>query len=395
MTEIVVERLDTVPLERQRGELVERKGLGHPDTMCDLLAEAMSQALCRAYLAEAGRVLHYNIENAFLVAGTSEPAFGGGRAGRPLRFVYGDSATAEVDGRRIPVEEIVEDAGRRWFREWFPHVDPEQHVRFESELRPGSVQLGDLFARERLGSNDTAVGSGYAPLTETERIVLLTEEHVNSPAFKERYPQTGQDVKVSGARIGRALTLVLSLAFVDAEVPDEAAYFASKNEISIELVRFAESHARTIESVDVRINTLDEPGRGVSGVYLTVLGTSADGADGGQIGRGNRPSGVNAFGRPLATAAVAGKNPVANVGKIYNLFAGELARVVHERVEGLEEVHVSLASAIGRPIDEPLAVIVRAVPGGADDEIARLVESELAGIDAFVERLVHDPPRVC
>jgi S-adenosylmethionine synthetase len=31
-------------------ELVERKGLGHPDSMCDAIMEAISVALCRTYV---------------------------------------------------------------------------------------------------------------------------------------------------------------------------------------------------------------------------------------------------------------------------------------------------------------------------------------------------------
>src|SRR5436190_16857511 len=92
-----------VPVAEAPVELVERKGLGHPDTIADLLAEAMSQALCAHYLAEAGRVLHYNVENGFLIAGSSTPAFGGGVVEEPIRFVYGDSATSELGGRRLGV----------------------------------------------------------------------------------------------------------------------------------------------------------------------------------------------------------------------------------------------------------------------------------------------------
>ena len=33
-----------------RVEIVEPKGRGHPDTLCDCAAEALSAALCRAYV---------------------------------------------------------------------------------------------------------------------------------------------------------------------------------------------------------------------------------------------------------------------------------------------------------------------------------------------------------
>jgi len=156
-----------LPLELQPLEMAERKGLGHPDTLCDLMAEAISQALCTEYLRVAGRVLHHNIENAFLVAGRSEPAFGGGRVLGPMRFVYGDHATTDVDGRPLAVDAIAEAAALGVLQQLIPHLDGARHIVFQNELRPGSAQLVALVHAERAGANDTCIGSGFAPLSET------------------------------------------------------------------------------------------------------------------------------------------------------------------------------------------------------------------------------------
>ncbi|MBI2996856.1 MAG: hypothetical protein HYY46_00145, partial [Deltaproteobacteria bacterium] len=43
-------------------EIVERKGLGHPDTICDAIMEAISQSLCQAYLERFGSILHHNCD---------------------------------------------------------------------------------------------------------------------------------------------------------------------------------------------------------------------------------------------------------------------------------------------------------------------------------------------
>jgi S-adenosylmethionine synthetase len=45
-------------------EIVERKGLGHPDTICDLVMERISQALSQAYLQHFGKILHHNCDKA-------------------------------------------------------------------------------------------------------------------------------------------------------------------------------------------------------------------------------------------------------------------------------------------------------------------------------------------
>jgi S-adenosylmethionine synthetase len=111
--------------------------------------------------------------------------------------------------------------------------------------------------------------------------------------------------------------------------------------------------------MQVRFNTLDRPGRGLGGVYLSLLGTSAEDADSGQVGRGNRVNGLIAVGRPLGTEAVAGKNPVSHVGKIYNVLAHRLARTIFLQVYGLKEVYVYLVSRIGTPIDQPQLAAVQ------------------------------------
>ena len=73
MRNILIEALKATPVEEQQVELVERKGTGHPDSICDAIMEEVSIALCRAYLEAFGKILHHNIDKGFLVAGITEP----------------------------------------------------------------------------------------------------------------------------------------------------------------------------------------------------------------------------------------------------------------------------------------------------------------------------------
>jgi S-adenosylmethionine synthetase len=392
---------DDTPVARRPVEIVERKGLGHPDTMCDLAAEEISRALCQLYQKETGAVRHHNIENAFLVAGASTPMFGGGTVHRPMRFIYGDHAVTEVNGLRLPVREVAEEAVRQWLSTYFPSLDPKRHITFQSEIRPGSVQIADLFARTETGSNDTCVGSGFAPLTETEAAVLAVEQFLNSQDFKDIFPQTGQDIKVTAIRRSQFLKVVISLAFIDRHVSSENAYFEAKEAIAEALRTFLAERLNTIAEFDVSINTLDRQGAGSAGVYLTVLGTSADSADGGQIGRGNRANGLISFSRPASSGAVAGKNPVSNVGKIYNLLAHDIARSLIATVDGIEEVHVTLASQIGAALDDPLIAHARILPdpNALTGDLVACAEdvfhNRLSTIDDYVRRLVVEKVPVC
>src|SRR5215471_19882312 len=333
MSSIVIEYLPHIPIGQQQIELVERKGLGHPDSICDAIMEAISIALCRTYLDATGHVLHHNIDKGLLVAGQTTPALGGGTVDAPMRLIVGDRATVEWQGQRFPVGEIAEATARLWLAEHLRFVHPQRHMVFQNAIQPGSPELVDLFARQSIGANDTSAAVGYAPLTETERCVLAAERRLNSPAFKAQFPEAGEDVKVMGYRQGRHLTLTIALAFVDRFIPNARTYFTQKAAIQEDLQRFLTTDLHDLDGVEVHLNMLDRPERGTGGMYLTVLGTSAESGDSGQVGRGNRVNGVLSLNRPMGTEAAAGKNPVRHVGKIYTLLSHQIANHIQTAIE--------------------------------------------------------------
>jgi S-adenosylmethionine synthetase len=401
MPHITIETLHQVPAAARRTEHVERKGLGHPDTICDCVMEAASIALSSCYLDACGRVLHHNLDKGLLVAGQSAPRLGGGAVLKPMRLIFGDRATTEVNGREIAVGEIVEAAAETWLRKNLRFVVPSEHVIYQNEIQPGSPELVDLFARARLTANDTSAAVGYAPLTETEQLVLWAEQYLNSADHKRRFPEVGEDIKVMGFRQDRHLSLTVAAAFVDRFINSSSDYFDRKAAVRDDLQRRLEARLQTLDSLDVAVNTLDDPSRGAGGMYLTVLGTSAEGADGGEVGRGNRVNGLISLHRPMSTEAAAGKNPVSHVGKIYNLLAHQMAGRIVDAAPGVEEVAVWLCSQIGRPIDDPWSVAIEVVPKpnvaltDLQSAIHHIIGEQLAAIPQFVERLVRGEIPVC
>jgi S-adenosylmethionine synthetase len=395
MRNILMESLNDTPVEEHQVELVERKGIGHPDSICDAIMEQVSVALCREYLNVFGSVKHHNIDKGLLVAGKTSPKIGGGRVDEPMRLVFGDRATYSYKGKVVPVGDIAVETAKEWLRRNLRFVDPDRHLVFQNEIKEGSPELTDIFDRQVIGANDTSAAVGYAPLTETERLVLATEKFLNSSEFKARFPESGEDIKVMGYRSHRELTLTVAMAFVDRFVESPWGYFRRKEEIKQALEEFAVGEKRNLERITVAINTLDDPARGEDGMYLTVLGTSAEGADCGQVGRGNRVNGVIALNRPMSAEAAAGKNPISHVGKIYNLLTHRIADEVYQSVPGLREVYIWLCSQIGQPIDQPLIASAQLIlePGVKLEAIRGEVESdinrELADIYDYSGRLAR------
>lgn len=401
MNMLTVEVATALSVSKRRFEHVERKGLGHPDTICDAIAESVSVALCRVYLDMCGRVLHHNVDKALLSAGCSSPQLGGGRIDAPMRLFLGDRATTAVDGRPIAVAEISEAAARDWCRRHLRFVDADRHLNVQSVMRSGSPELTDLFSRSVCGANDTSIGVGYAPLSETERLTLETERRLNSSTWKARFPEIGEDVKIMAVRRDRKLSLTVAAAFVDRFVPDAATYFRRKAEIVDELQRDLTRGLCDCDSVDVVLNALDDHSRGLGGMYLTVTGTSAEGADSGQVGRGNRANGLITPHRPMSLEAVAGKNPVSHVGKIYNLLAHQAANRIAATIDGVAEATVWLCSRIGRPLDDPWSVAVElTLHDGAhladlEPALRSLMDDELRRVPELIGRMSRGELAVC
>lgn len=401
MEKLSVELVKNRPVSEEAVEIVERKGVGHPDSICDAAMDRVSVALSREYIKRFGVVLHHNIDKGLLVAGQVEKGFGTGRVVKPMEFIVGDRATFRFGKSKIPVEKVAVDSIKAWFAENLPHVNTEKDLKIRIVLQPGSVELSDIFSRKGklMGANDTSAAVGYAPFTPTEKAVFELERFINSPAFKLRFPETGEDVKVMGIRRGSELDITVACPLLAKHIKSEKDYFHKKGLINKAINAFLSEFPFT--KTTLNLNTLDIKGHGVNGVYLTLLGTSAEDADSGEVGRGNRVNGVISLNRPMGTEAAAGKNPVSHVGKIYTVLAHRMAGEIYERIPGIKEVYVWLLSQIGSPIDEPKQVYVKVIPGGRVDSksltksVRTIIDEFLSDIGAFTGELSRGEHPVC
>jgi S-adenosylmethionine synthetase len=346
---IQVEPLRAVHIEDQAIELVERKGLGHPDSIADGVSESVSRALCRLYLDEFGRILHHNTDETQVVGGASEPKFGGGKVSAPIYMLLVGRATTEVNGEKLPYRDVAVEAARKYVASVCSHLDVDQNVEFDCRIGQGSVDLRGVFEQKSVLSNDTSFGVGFAPLSDTERLVLESERFLTLK-LKKKMPALGEDVKVMGYRQGEKIRLTVAAALVDSAIKGPSEYRSVCDEIHDKL---ADQAAKlTGREVAIDVNTADDPELGR--YYLTVTGCSMEAGDDGSVGRGNRANGLITPCRPMSLEATAGKNPVNHVGKIYNLLSNLIAAdIVQEAGGDVKEVHVRILSQIGKPVDQP------------------------------------------
>jgi S-adenosylmethionine synthetase len=336
-------------------EIVERKGRGHPDAICDGLAEAFSIGLMRAYDERCGTILHHNVDKVLLAAGSSAPRFGGGEVLAPLEIFLAGRATSHAGGMVIPVADIARQTSLAWLRANLHALDPGRDVRIHTLVRPGSAALAGLSPRAQASgfvANDTSIAVGHAPPSRLERTVLAVEQILTSPATIAAHPVIGEDVKVMGLRRGHQIDLTVAAAIVDRHVASEADYVDAKALVA----RLAEHAAREIHEHHVRVavNAADDLRAGR--LYLTVTGTSAEGGDDGEAGRGNRVGGLITPSRPMTLEAAAGKNVAMHVGKSYSIIAHRMARGIVERCPEVADATCILVSRIGSPVEMPQLV---------------------------------------
>ena len=273
--DLVVRTQDSISPAAHEVEVVERKGLGHPDTICDAIAEHFCVRLCREYLRRFGAILHHNVDKVLLCGGAARAAFGGGEVLEPIEIVLAGRATDVYRGERIPVHEIAVDACRVWFRANLPAVDVDRHLRVTVKVRPGSSDLVALFGRSGAAAlaNDTSCGAGFAPETDLERVVLAAERALNAPGTKRSHPAIGTDVKVMGVRHATRIELSIGCAFIGRHLRDLAAYASEKaaaREIALTAAR-----GETQLDVAATVNAADLLGRS-SSIGTLEAGKDAD-----------------------------------------------------------------------------------------------------------------------
>jgi S-adenosylmethionine synthetase len=391
MRNILVEKGSYLPVGERKVELVERKGAGHPDSLIDGIMEEISMGLSRAYLEQFGKILHHNVDKGQICGGATRVEFGGGVFTKPIFILLSGRATADAEGKKIPIHHIASDMAHGYLQKTVPQLDVCNDVQIESRISAGSADLVNLFLRgpKIPLSNDTSFGTGFAPFSDLENLVFRTEKFLNSGEYKARHPEVGTDIKVMGLREEGRIRLTIACAFISRHIPDVKTYSEMKSKVKDDVEKLVKSLTR--KEVEVSVNTADNEKSG--SVYITLTGTSAEMGDDGSVGRGNRVNGIITPMRSMTLEAAAGKNPVNHVGKIYSVLATEMAESIARENPHIRDITITLLSQIGRPIDQPKVASVSIITDGSDfaslqKEVSREVDSRLERITEVTERIV-------
>lgn len=354
-------------------EVVERKGFGHPDTMADHLAERLSREYSVYCQERFGAVLHHNFDKLSLLGGSAHVEFGKGFLTQPIRVIVNGRATRKFGNEEIPLEELITKWVEAFFSSRLPLISVKKDLRIIFEVStqssPGKIDaaggdrgsrsrwfspssLRDLPELQRLHSNDTSAGVGYAPLSLLENCVLKLERGLNR-SFAKRHTWMGGDIKVMGVRNGDTYEFTLCVPQIASQVRDIAEYVDNKRIV----MRYVMSTLRKLGLDDPKVSLNTRDCEDVPEVYLTATGTSLESGDEGIVGRGNRINGLITLQNAMSMEGASGKNPVYHIGKLYNLCAQRVAEKLCTRLG--HDVEVSVVSQSGRDLIDPWFISVR------------------------------------
>ena len=348
-------------------EFVERKGTGHPDTICDHLAEELARELATEYLNHTGAVQHFNVDKAILAAGSVDVGFGGGEHLRPSRLVLVGKADHLQEWQPDP-----EELAARYKMKLLALLPDATAEAFNVEvwLNQSAADLASVVTTRRDDvplANDTSFAAVSSPYSAVERTVYQVEKHLNSTEMRAELP-IGRDIKVMGARVDGASHVTVACPVLARRVTSRSDYDEVISAVRSEVAAIAGQHLG--DGVAVKVNQADQE----DSPYLTLTGTSAEAGDDGQVGRGNRFGGLITPYRPMSLEAAAGKNPAAHVGKTYHAAGADIAARLEAETD-VTEATIRLLSSIGRPVSDPETVHIEKV-GDADPNVIEQITTE-------------------
>lgn len=320
-----------------RFEVVETKGKGHPDNICDTLAEKISANYSDYCLKNYGVILRHMIDKLSILGGGSKVYFGHGEMLAPIRMLVNGRFTDRFGTKKIDYMSIVKNTIVEYFKELFPLLDTDKYLVIVDNTHhnegPGVVYNQDNstnnerkqffevvndedFKRHNNHNkcNDTSTTVSYYPMSKLENFVLNIEQFLNSKEYKIMNPWVGNDIKVMGIRKDDMVEITSCVPLIAKYIQDLADYKDKLVKIKEDILVLSKNYFDDFD-IKIYLNSRDDYDK--NDLYLTAIGSAVESGDEGAVGRGNRTRGVIPFARNFSMEASCGKNPVYHTGKLF------------------------------------------------------------------------------
>lgn len=309
-------------------EIVERKGLGHPDSLADGLANAISVSYSKYCLKNFGHVLHHNVDKLYIGGGMFLSKYQETKMVEPIKVVINGRFSNKFGNRKINLKTIQEKAVKDYLGMILPSLNLKTDIKIVSNSTQNMPNMNnpywytprdvkDLPEQKKLYANDTAVVVAHSPLTTTEQLTLNLEYFFWSKtrsSIKPKYKHYGQDIKVMSIRNKNSINCTICVPVISKYIKSEKDYFSRVAKIEQELQKYANGFLKQKE-FSAKINVNPSEGN-VPKKYILGLGSCIEGGEEGIVGRGNYYNGLISIFRPSSVEAPFGKNPFYHTGRV-------------------------------------------------------------------------------
>ncbi|WP_242318994.1 methionine adenosyltransferase [Bacillus cereus group sp. BfR-BA-01349] len=388
---------DFITPDKLQFEVVERKGLGHPDTLADGIAEAAEIEYCRYCLDKFGYIPHHNFDKVMIVGGHCIQKYDGDNFSDPIKVIFMGRGSKSFGDETIPLEDIQIKAAKEYLSRVLPHLDVNSKsvIEFRSITSSHSTRpywfnprdKNDLpeYNNEGPTANDTATMISYWPLTKSEKLALDIEGYFykNNTADLPypRFTEFGGDIKVMVVRDGDTIVATVAVPQITTMTANADQYFLRENKLKDNLKRYIKS---LYPNDDIQLILNSRP------PYLVTAGSCTDFGEEGAVGRGNKTHGIISSFRPNTMEAPHGKNATYFVGKVLGYHADVISKRIYEAT-GVP-CQVILRANIGDKLYSPSKILVSTAKKVDEIIIQNIITDALnTGVDTTISIINEQP----
>ena len=397
-------------IDNQKFEVVETKGKGHPDNICDTLAEKISANYSNYCLTNYGVIFRHMIDKLSILGGGSVVKFGGGYMISPIKILVNGRFTDRYNNEKIDYMHIVNSTIKEYIKELFPMLEIEKDLVIIDNTHhnegPGVVYdennntknerkkffeaCGVEDAKKHNNHNkcnDTSTTVSYFPMSKLEQTILNIEQLLNSDEYKKENPWVGNDIKVMGIRKNDDIEITCCVPLITKYVNDIVDYKNKLNNVKSDIKREIQKKFKN-NSTKIYLNTRDNFEN--NDLYLTLTGSAIESGDEGAVGRGNRSRGVIPFSRNFSMEAACGKNPVYHTGKLFTAIGDVISENIYEKYKIQNVVYCT--SKMGDNIEEPWNISIelnRKISKNDEEIINGMVNEVLKNHYKITEEIIN------
>lgn len=379
-------------------EVVETKGKGHPDNICDTLAEKISSNYSKYCVENYGVILRHMVDKLAILGGGSKVQFAKGEMIAPIRVLVNGRFTDRYRDKKIDYMNIVNNTIKGYFKELFPLLDINKYLIIIDNTHhnegPGVVYDDNNTTKNERAKffeivdekdiarhnnsfrcNDTSTTVSYYPMSKLEKTVLSIEQFLNSEEYKKKNCWVGNDIKVMGIRKMDKIEITACVPLISLYVSCLDDYINKLNLLKVDIEQEIRKTFKDNEII-IYLNTRDNYEK--NDLYMTAIGSAIESGDEGAVGRGNRTRGVIPFTRNFSMEASCGKNPVYHTGKLFTAIGDIISEKIYEKYS-LENI-VYCTSKMGDEISNPWNISLELNKNVSDEiqeDIKKIVENTI------------------